>query len=403
MIAIPVSPGADSSVVPISVGHVVASVDDMAAGPSVSVPALVRALAAQGANVKLHAISGWRGAGLRPDDLGVEVRRHALDRSPLGRILGASRSMRNAVLEEGRRIDVLHSHGLWLAPNAYPASAARQRGARAKLVISPRGMLGAEALAFSSWKKKAAWAVFQRHAAQTAHCFHATAESELGDIRAAGLSQPVAVIRNGVHVPSAACERSIAYETRTVLSLGRIHPKKGLDRLVHAWKSVEASQANWRLRIVGPAENGHDVELRKIVANLGLARVSIEGPVFGQEQAKAYAEAHLFALPSLNENFAMTVAEALAWQLPVISTKGAPWGKLETNGCGWWIDQGPEAMANALLKAMRLPPEELCAMGVRGRAWMIRDFSWKRVGTDMLAVYRWLSRGGPPPETIRFA
>ena len=54
----------------------------------------------------------------------------------------------------------------------------------------------------------------------------------------------------------------------------------------------------------------------------------------------AYAAADLFILPTLDDNFAMTVAEALAHGTPVISTKGAPWQDLETHGCGWWIDHG---------------------------------------------------------------
>ncbi len=386
----------------LTVAHVLASVDDLAAGPSVSVPALAAALVRHGARSHLHTVAGWRGALERSFVDGLDVRRHALDGGPLGRLAAASASLRAALADAAHEADVIHAHGLWLAPNIYPASAVQRFGARAKFVLSPRGMLGPEARAFSTWRKRAAWALVQRRAAAAAHCLHATADSELAEIRAAGLHQPVAVIPNGIDLPAASLRDARASPERTVLSLGRVHPKKGLDRLLRAWAIVEAKDPAWRLRIVGPAENDCDKALRALAVDLGLTRAVIEGPAFGAEKARAYAEAHLFVLPSLNENFAMTVAEALASGLPVIATCGAPWAGLETERCGWWVDHGPEPLAAALAAAMGLDDETRAAMGARGRAWMTRDFSWDRIGADMLAVYHWLARGDPPPPTVRF-
>ena len=116
----------------------------------------------------------------------------------------------------------------------------------------------------------------------------------------------------------------------------------------------------------------------------------------------AYRYADVFALPTLNENFGLTVAEALAAGTPVISTKGAPWSGLEREGCGWWIEHGIEPLAAALAHAMALPREALRAMGDKGREWMARDFSWDCVGRNMLGVYLWLARGAEPPPEIRF-
>jgi glycosyltransferase involved in cell wall biosynthesis len=98
----------------------------------------------------------------------------------------------------------------------------------------------------------------------------------------------------------------------------------------------------------------------------------------------------------------MTVAEALAAATPAISTKGAPWGGLESEGCGWWVDHGVESLAAALAHAMELPRAALKAMGDKGREWMARDFSWDRVARDMLDVYHWLARETKPPPAVRF-
>ena len=118
-------------------------------------------------------------------------------------------------------------------------------------------------------------------------------------------------------------------------------------------------------------------------------------------RARPSARRDLFVLPTLSENFAITVAEALAAGTPVIATKGAPWHGLEREDCGWWIDHGVEPLVAALAKAMTMQREALQAMGAKGRAWMARDFSWDRVANDMLDVYRWLLAGGEPPRTVR--
>jgi glycosyltransferase involved in cell wall biosynthesis len=376
--------------------HVVASITDPGAGTSYSVRSLAAALGARGAKAHIHSVRGWRGDGGAVDACpGVTAHRQDFARTP---VLGAaclSGEMHRAL--RASAADILHGHGLWLMPNIYPAWAAR-RG-RARLVVSPRGMLGAEALAFSRLRKRAFWRLFQARALHEAACLHATSAAELDDIRAVGLTNPVAVIPNGVDLPDPASSNSSG--ARTVLSLGRIHPKKGLDMLVRAWALVEAANPDWRLRIVGPAELGHDRELIVLGASLNLRRMSIEGPAYGQARLAAHREADLFVLPTRHENFANTVAEALAAGVPVISTKGAPWAGLETEDCGWWIDHGSEPLAAALSDALALPRETLGAMGAKGRAWMARDFSWDRVADEMLAVYTWLTNGAERPRTVR--
>jgi glycosyltransferase involved in cell wall biosynthesis len=134
-----------------------------------------------------------------------------------------------------------------------------------------------------------------------------------------------------------------------------------------------------------------------------LTRVDVEGPVYGPAKLDAYRQADLFVLPTLNENFGMAVAEALAVGVPVISTKGAPWSGLEREGCGWWIEHGEAPLADALLEATSRPAAALRYMGAQGRRWMARDFSWDRVASDMADVYAWLAGRAPAPATVSFA
>ena len=373
--------------------HSVSSIESEASGPAYSVPALARALSELGHEASVLSL----GAPGRRRSGGYVDERFSAQFSgawPL-RKLGVSSALREGV--EASRADVLHVHGLWMMPNIYPANIAREQGL--PLVLSPRGMLGPDALRFSYPVKMLFWALMQRRAVHRVDCFHATCQQEAEDIRAFGLRQPIAIIPNGIDLRAPTGAR-VASDEPYVLSLGRVHPKKALDRLVIAWRQIEPAFPDWKLKLVGPGEIGYSETLRRMIRDFGLKNVSVSGPVFGEEKFELLRKAELFALPTLSENFGMTVAESLAVETPVISTKGAPWAGLVANECGWWIDHGPGPMAAALREAMSLSPDARRAMGANGRAWMERDFGWPEIARHMSDVYCWLVRGGPVPKCV---
>ena len=254
--------------------HTVAGLAPEHGGPSYSVPRVCRALTALGVSVDLESVVSPGEAPRRLTEAGFTTTYHRQDMTAAPGLGGLrlSGDLRRALETAATGAEVMHSHGLWLAPNLYAARAARH--ARRPHVISPRGMLGPGALQFSRLKKRAFWRLAQGSAVRSAACLHATSDLELDDIRAFGLTNPVAVIPNGIDIgaPAAPCSAP----ERVVLSLGRVHPKKGLDRLIRAWALVEADHPAWRLRIVGPAELGHDLELRALADELKLSRVSVE-------------------------------------------------------------------------------------------------------------------------------
>jgi len=326
---------------------------------------------------------------------GVTQFKHSQDfiwAGPLAR-LGFSGQLRDAL--ESSPCDILHTHGLWMMPNIYPARAAKQTGAL--LVLAPRGMLDPAALQYSSKIKQAFWRVAQERAAKAVNLFHATSEREVENIRDSGLNQPAAIIPNAIDIPVSVREKSAS---RLVLSLGRVHPKKGLDRLVKSWAKIEATHPDWTLQIAGPDEGGHTKELEALCKRLGLENVRLTGAVFGEEKWNLLAEAELFVLPTRGENFGMTVAESLAAGTPVISTIGAPWDGLKTHQCGYWIEHGEEPLTDAIDRIISLDYKERENMGRRGRDWMAREYSWDVVAGQMMHSYEWARFGGDCPAFI---
>jgi len=373
--------------------HILPTFDIESSGPSYSVSRLCEAMLAAGTPTKLAVTA------LVP---GREVRPYVI-RFPLGygpRRLRSSPTMARWLLQQVRdgALDILHDHGLWTMPNVYSGRA--RRAGNVRLVVSPHGMVSKWAWNHHSGRKWVMWHFLgQGRAMHAADGFHATSEEECGDLRRLGFRQPVCVLPHGIDVPSLA--EKPAGQRKTLLYLGRIHKIKGIDLLLKAWAVVEPRFPEWDLVVAGPDEGSWLAQCKVLAARLKLKRVSFPGPVYGQQKLALYRSAHLYVLPTHSENFAMTVAEALAAGTPAIVTRGAPWAGLVDHGAGWWIEIGVEPLVAALQEALSQPDECLIEMGRRGRQWMARDFSWETIGQAMAKFYRWLREGGPAPAYVR--
>jgi len=302
-------------------------------------------------------------------------------------------------LLDRQKIELLHDHGLW-SPSNYVAI---QTAARKKVpsIISPRGMLEPWAINYKKGKKQLAWLVYQKQCLQKAKVLHATSVAEAQNLQKLNLHIPIALIPNGVELPS--CYRNQFCPSdqrhRTILFLSRIHPVKGLLNFVEALRTVPLT--NWRLLIAGPNEDNHQREVEAAITSANLQdKISFTGDIDDQQKWNLYLQADLFVLPSFSENFGIVVAEALASGVPVITTKGTPWQELETYHCGWWVDIGVAPLTQALKAAMNLTDQERSTMGQNGRRLVEQKYSWADVAEKMASVYRWMLGQGNKPDCI---
>lgn len=373
--------------------HLTGNIDPDSGGPAYSIPMLCKTLREQGHLVDLLTLRG-------PREHLVNIHHHSFPIGALPRKLGNSPEMwryLNNSLRLAKR-DILHSHNLWILPSIYPALAGYRFGI--PHIVSPRGTLTNYSLNTGSSFKRIYWPFIQKPVLKKATAFHATAESELEDIRRLGFKQPVAVIPNGIetnHFPS--YSRNIN-SSKTILYFGRFHPEKGLANLLQAWEIASRKHPDWNLLLVGPDNVGYRSKLERLVVEQRIQGVTFEGPQYGREKLGVYRRGSIFVLPSPSENFGITVAEALSMEVPVIANHGAPWSGLELNRCGWWIEHGTNSLASVMIQAMNTNPAELLAMGARGRVWMKEDYSWSEVGKNMQAFYLYILGQESKPKFV---
>lgn len=380
---------------PISLGIVTGSMSRKAGGLFNSVRKSALHLAEAGMHVSVYALEDEYSAAdmaqwapLTPTVLPVRLRRLMPHAPDLARILDRADH------------DVLHLHGIWQLQSRAVDHWRRRTGR--PVMISPRGMLDPWALSNSGWKKKLVGAWFENRNLHAADCLHALGTSEAASMRAYGLTNPVAVIPNATDLPEIA-PRPAREARKTLLFLGRIHPKKGLSELVDAWgRACDARPElarQWRLAIAGWDDGGHLEALTAQVAAQGVsANIDILGPAFGEEKDRLLRDADAFILPSFSEGLPMSVLEAWAYRLPVLMTRECNLPEGFERGAAAEITRDPDALASRLVT--ELLGTDLTPMGEAGRALVEERFSWQRIAAQHLEVYEWLLRGGTRPSCV---
>jgi glycosyltransferase involved in cell wall biosynthesis len=122
-----------------------------------------------------------------------------------------------------------------------------------------------------------------------------------------------------------------------ILFLSRVHEKKGVDLLLKAFAASKDSLKGTALVIAGPPGDKNIVErLKRLASSLGVSQdVVWTGPLYGTAKWEALQAADIYALPSHQENFGISVVEALACGLPVlVSDKVNIWREIQATNSG---------------------------------------------------------------------
>lgn len=290
-----------------------------------------------------------------------------------------------ALLEE-LKPDVVQVNGCWLPQCAYTVIWAKEKGY--PVVLAPHGMLEPWDVKKNYWTRKLpALMLYQRRAIRKADMMLATSEQERDNLLRLGLNDKVSIVANGIMVDGVDLKDSWQ-ERKQMLFLALYRKNKGIDLLMQAVAAMKQELQGWTVTVAGIEADYTIGELREMAVRMGVADiVKVVGGLFGDEKWKAYRDADVFVLPTLNENFGIVIAESLLCGTPVITTKGAPWPMLAEKQCGWWLSRSVDDLVKAIKTFLKTSVEEREAMGRRGRKLVEDNFSTRKIAQDMLGLY----------------
>jgi glycosyltransferase involved in cell wall biosynthesis len=298
---------------------------------------------------------------------------------------------------ENHPYDIYHAQGIWLYPTYIAAKIARKY--HKPYIISPRGMLYPQALAYSKLKKQTFLKLFLFKYLNKAAAIQATCVEEMQHLRNLGVKSPVAVIPNPINIPVNSPFSTLHSQLR-IGYLGRVHPRKNIERLLYVWDKLNLNKTDAELIIIGDGDKAYLDFLKSEKARLNLKNVIFTGFLTGEAKENALNSLSYLIVPSDFENFGMIIPEALIKGIPVIASKGTPWEELNTHHCGWWVENDVDTLAASIQKAMNTPENERIEMGKRGQELVRNNYSVEVVAQKMIQLYDWILNNGEKPEFV---
>lgn len=187
--------------------------------------------------------------------------------------------------------------------------------------------------------------------------FHATSTEEYQSIKRLYPRANIIIQPNFIDCKTS---EKHAIKNKNIAFLGIIYSVKRIENLITALSLSEKFKSSYAcLLIAGKPLVKRDFDymdmLIALIKSLHLEdRIKFVGEIFGEEKDQFLNDAYILVLPSDAENFGNVIVEALSQSTPVITTKGTPWKILQERNVGWWIDNDPSSLKEAIDEALSL-------------------------------------------------
>lgn len=300
--------------------------------------------------------------------------------------------------ENVKNFDVVHIHAIFSHTSLAAANACRKYDK--PYVLRPLGSLDPWGLSQKRMRKRLLWNFGVKQMLNGAAAIHYTTNTEQRH------AENTFGLNNGVVIPLGIEEEMMAAPTASedfrkryaslrnnpyVLALSRIHPVKALEILLENFLDVTRKRRfhNWRLVIAGDGKTEYVDSLKSLVReHEGNGRVIFTGWLDGTEKVSVLKGAALLALPSYQENFGLSVVEAMACGVPVFVSEHVNLAEeIQDVGAGWVVPLKRADLSRALETALKNKKDRI-SRGAAGRKLVHSRFTWKTVSKQLVELYR---------------
>jgi len=220
-----------------------------------------------------------------------------------------------------------------------------------------------------------------------------TLTNEMSTLFEKKLGKKPAVIPNGVDLdrfyPAEKNEKKKSASS-VILTLSRIDNKKGLEYAIESMTKIHTKFPTAKLMIVGDGE--YRSELEKLVEkNMLSATVEFPGLIPNSEVPAYLRNADLFLLPSLYEGLPLTLLEAMACGLPIISTPVSIAPEIIATWKNGYIIpfKSPDAISESVIDLLSNPDKRRQCSENSYRAAK-ETLSWEKVGKHYAELYQFI-------------
>jgi colanic acid/amylovoran biosynthesis glycosyltransferase len=238
----------------------------------------------------------------------------------------------------------------------------------------------------------------ERYRAVAALGMQALCISEAGRERLRSIGWPdqqLHVVRLGVDSKRFAfrppSERWGAHGPRRILMVARLVEKKGVHIALEAMRTLRDRGLDLELRVIG--DGPERPRLASIIAETGLTNVRLLGALAHEQTRQEFADADLYVQPSITaetgdqEGIPVSLMEAQASGLPVVSTRHSGIPELVLDGTtGWLTDEGDADGLALAVERLSRDPEQAQSFAHAGRAHVRQEFD-RDTQTGRFAAY----------------
>jgi glycosyltransferase involved in cell wall biosynthesis len=292
-------------------------------------------------------------------------------------------------LRNARSYDLIHIHTIFCFPPAVAAYLCMRKGI--PYFFTLHGTIQAWALQYKKNKKRVFLSLIGAKLLNKATAIHCLADQTRAYLRVMGIESKLFVLPNGLENTQSPYDETLTTPDefqflagkRVVLFMGRLDPKKGIDRLLKGFADYRKQASDAHLVIAGPDLIGFKAKIENWIAELDIAEsVTFTGMVEGARKQALFKLASAFVLLSRSEECSIALLEAMACGIPCIYSPEC-WSKAHEYHAGIELQEPYEETLVRELQNLDSNEESRRRLSMNARHYVRVHHDWQAISKEL--------------------